>query len=47
MIQAIWSPKLCVFAKRVNHRRLNETNCTVNERTLTFEGPEFCSKTGE
>jgi len=46
LIQAIWSPRLCVFTKRVNLRRLNETHFDVYERALTFDGPTFYSKNG-
>ncbi len=47
LIQAIWSPRVCVFTKRVNLRRLNETRFDVYERALTFDGPDFYSKNGK
>jgi len=37
---------VCVFTKRVNLRRLNETRFDVYERALTFDGPDFYSKNG-
>jgi len=47
MIQAVWSPKLCIFTKKVNSRRLDEFKYGANERALTFEGPDYCSTTSK
>jgi len=47
LIQAVWSPKLCIFTKKMNCRRLDEFKYNANERALTFEGPDYCSKTSK
>jgi hypothetical protein len=46
MIQAIWSPRVCVFTKQVNLRKLKEHKFDVYERALTFDGPAYYSKNG-
>ena len=46
MIQAIWSPRVCVFTKQVNLRKLTEHRFDVYERALTFDGPAYYSRNG-
>ncbi|KAL4487561.1 hypothetical protein ABPG72_017350 [Tetrahymena utriculariae] len=43
-VQAIWSPSTCVFNKRVNNKKLNDTQYDSYERAVTFDGPEILSK---
>eukprot|EP00906_Rhabdomonas_costata_P015025 RCo021550 len=39
MIQAIWSPRLCMVNKRVNRHFLSDKNRPGNDRCITYEGP--------
>ncbi|KAL4466386.1 hypothetical protein ABPG73_019004 [Tetrahymena malaccensis] len=43
-VQALWSPSTCVFNKRVNNKKLNDTQYDPYERAVTFDGPEILSK---
>lgn len=43
VIQAIWSPNLCVFNKRMNHRFLYDLGYDPYERAVTFDGAEVYS----
>ncbi|KAL4431687.1 hypothetical protein ABPG74_017316 [Tetrahymena malaccensis] len=45
VIQAIWSPQLCVFSKRVNYRHLYDKRYDPYERLPTFDGAEMYSRT--
>eukprot|EP00743_Colponemidia_sp_Colp-15_P006598 GILK01007111.1.p1 GENE.GILK01007111.1~~GILK01007111.1.p1 ORF type:complete len:756 (-),score=125.15 GILK01007111.1:128-2395(-) len=39
----IWSPKVCLFEKRVNKRKLTDRRFDMYERAVTYEGAEFHS----
>jgi len=39
MIQAIWSPRMCLVNKRVNRHKLNDRHINRTEKAITFEGP--------
>ncbi|KAL4508548.1 hypothetical protein ABPG72_003852 [Tetrahymena utriculariae] len=45
VIQAIWSPQLCIFSKRVNYRHLYDKRYDPYERLPTFDGAEMYSRT--
>ncbi|EGR32322.1 hypothetical protein IMG5_088100 [Ichthyophthirius multifiliis] len=45
LIQAIYSPQLCIFSKRVNYRHLYDNSYDPYERLLTFDGAEMYSRT--
>mmetsp|Transcript_71691 Transcript_71691/g.126215 ORF Transcript_71691/g.126215 Transcript_71691/m.126215 type:complete len:914 (-) Transcript_71691:76-2817(-) len=38
MIQAVWSPRLCLINKRVNRLLLNDRHCNRTDKCITFEG---------
>jgi len=46
IIQEVWSPVVCMFTKKVNLKKANETRFDMYERAITFEGAEFYSKNG-
>lgn len=39
MIQAVWSPQVCVVEQRVNRNRLDDSRKSIYERAVTFDGP--------
>ena len=45
LIQAVWSPNLCIFSKRMNYRNLYDTGYDPYERLTTFDGAEVYSRT--
>ena len=40
-----WSPKLCLFEKCTNIRKINDKKYDIYERAVTYEGEEFHIKT--
>eukprot|EP01012_Entosiphon_sulcatum_P036527 TRINITY_DN4656_c0_g1_i2.p1 TRINITY_DN4656_c0_g1~~TRINITY_DN4656_c0_g1_i2.p1 ORF type:complete len:838 (+),score=131.35 TRINITY_DN4656_c0_g1_i2:42-2555(+) len=44
MIQAVWSPRLCLVNKRVSRFKLNDKKYTRTERAITFEGATHYSE---
>ncbi|KRW99216.1 hypothetical protein PPERSA_07459 [Pseudocohnilembus persalinus] len=45
VIQAIWSPQLCIFQKRLNYKNLYDQRWDPYERLVTFDGAEVYSRT--
>ena len=44
MIQAAWSPQICLLERRVNQQRLDATRVPLQHRCATYEGGEHLSK---
>lgn len=44
MIQAAWSPQICLLERRVNLQRLDATRVPLQQRCCTYEGGEHLSK---
>mmetsp|Transcript_80520 Transcript_80520/g.251079 ORF Transcript_80520/g.251079 Transcript_80520/m.251079 type:complete len:355 (-) Transcript_80520:1931-2995(-) len=44
MVRALWSPKVCLLERRVNHLRLGDGRYDIYERAVTFEGPDCHSE---
>ena len=40
-----WSPKLCLFEKCSNIRKITDTKYDIYERAVTYDGEEFQTKT--
>ena len=44
MIQAAWSPQICLLERRVNLHRLDSTRVPLQQRCCTYEGGEHLSE---
>lgn len=44
MVRALWSPKVCLLERRVNHLRVSDTRYDIYERAVTFEGADCHSQ---
>jgi len=44
MIRSVWSPKVCLIERRINIRKLHDTQYDMYERAATFEGAEVNSR---
>lgn len=44
-IRLIWSPKLCIFEKKTNIRKIYDTRFDIYERAVTYDGEEFQTRT--
>uniref|UniRef100_A0A7S0FQM9 Uncharacterized protein n=1 Tax=Pyrodinium bahamense TaxID=73915 RepID=A0A7S0FQM9_9DINO len=44
MVRALWSPKVCLLERRVNHLRLSDSRYDIYERAVTFEGADCHSE---
>lgn len=45
IIRLIWSPKMCLFEKKVNAKKINDNRYDIYERVVTFDGEEFQTET--
>ncbi|DBA04069.1 TPA: hypothetical protein N0F65_009416 [Lagenidium giganteum] len=43
-IRAIWSPKICLLERRINHKNLYDKRFSVYERAVTFDGADLHSR---
>lgn len=41
IIRAIWSPKVCLLERAVNIHHLHDNRYGLNERCITYEGPDY------
>jgi len=44
MIQAAWSPQMCLLERRINLNRLDKTGLPIQDRCATYDGGEHLSK---
>ncbi len=44
-IRLVWSPKLCIFEKNTNLRKIYDTKFNMYERAVTYDGEEFQTST--
>lgn len=42
----LWTPKISMFSRKVNKKRIDDTGYSVYERMLTYDGPEIYSESG-
>lgn len=47
VIQAIWTPRICMVERRVNIHKLNDRRTPVTDKVLTFEGSWKNTQEGE
>ena len=40
----IWGPKICLFQRRINKRKIHDKSFDIYERAVTFDGPDFYSE---
>ena len=40
-----WSPKLCLFEKCTNLKKVNDKHYDIYERAVTYDGEEFQTRT--
>lgn len=43
MIKVSWSPQFCLLSRKTNINDLRNTKVPIEERVVTFEGPEHLS----
>ena len=36
-----WSPKICLFEKKTNNKKINDIRYNIYERAVTYDGEEF------
>jgi len=46
MIKVSWSPQFCLLSRKTNINDIKNTKLPLNDRLVTFEGPEYCSESG-
>lgn len=46
LIQALWSPHVCIQSKRRNYQSLYNHKLNIYEKCCTYDGPEFFSEAG-
>jgi hypothetical protein len=44
-IRLTWSPKLCIFEKNTNLKKIHDTRYNLYERVVTYDGEEFQTRT--
>jgi hypothetical protein len=47
MLQMLWTPKLSVFSRKFNKKKIDDPSFSIYERMLTFDGPEMYSDSGK
>lgn len=45
MIKVSWSPQFCLLSRKTNNNDLKNTKVPIEDRLVTFEGPEHLSAT--
>ena len=45
MYQMVWTPKVTVYTRKTNKKKISDEGFSVYERMMTFEGPDVYSET--
>lgn len=43
VIEVVWSPNVCIYSKRRNKHKIDDTRFNIYERCVTYDGPETLS----
>ena len=46
LIQAVWSPRVCIVQRKTNRYSINDRSYSAYERAVTYEGPSHYTEDG-
>lgn len=46
LIQAVWSPRVCIVQRKTNRHSINDRSYSAYERAVTYEGPSHYTEDG-